>query len=101
MKPAQELELLEMINSLPTMYAAPLPFVTIEDPFLKVPQAIEDSLKSLKYDYSKALGYEPDLDANGRMHVKDYVEMVDNLGIKRESPATIFKTIRSNDQVIA
>jgi len=85
MRPEQELELLELISSLPSMDSAPLPPVTVEDPFLFIPVAVDE--------YLKALGYSPELQNDGRMHVKDYVDMIDNLGIPRHSASTIFKTV--------
>ena len=90
MTPEQELELLELISSLPSMDSAPLPPVTVEDPFLFIPAAVEE--------YLKALGYTPELQKDGRMHVKDYVEMIDNLGITRHSASTIFKTVSSKSE---
>lgn len=87
MRSNSELELLKFLDNLPKIPSmAPMPFVTKENPFIEIPKVINEC--------AKAVGIKPQFETDGRIHVNNYVRLLDVLQIEHYKPVVF--TLKEN-----
>jgi hypothetical protein len=85
----QELQLLEMIEAMPTApKIAPMPTVRKEDPFFLLPPSIRD--------YLKKIDVKPNLEEDSRIHIDNYMKLLTELHIPHLR-AVIYTTLEKTE----